>query len=180
MALVLLVANLVIWDSILLHTPAPVLYAPPGVPVATATVTASGAVAAAEANASGAEPGPPAGPHAPVSSWEHSAAAPSAIPSVIWQTYKTRHLLPAAAQEAVGSWMSLNPDLASRFYSDAEASDFMSRTLGAEVLAIYERFPLGVMRADFFRYAILLDQGGVYADVDAVCKVGVSPDRGCP
>ena len=55
----------------------------------------------------------------------------------------------------------------------------MSRTLGAEMLAIYHSFPLGVMRADFFRYAMLLDQGGIYADVDTACKVGGSHDWGC-
>ena len=55
----------------------------------------------------------------------------------------------------------------------------MSRTLGAEMLAIYHSFPLGVMRADFFRYAMLLDQGGIYADVDTACKVGGSHDWVC-
>ena len=126
--------------------------------------------AAAAATATAAGSGFTAASHAPTS-WEHSPA-PSAIPFILWQTYKTREL-PRPAQDAAASWTGLNPDLASRLYSDPEAAEFMNRTLGAEVLAIYEGFPLGVMRADFFRYAILLDQGGIYADVDTACKVGM-------
>ena len=171
-ALVLLVANLVIWDSIF-RTPVPVLYArPAGVAASAATTGAAVAVAAAAA----AEPGLTTVTHA-AASWGHSPA-PSVIPLVLWQTYKTRDL-PEPAQDAAASWTDLNRDLASRFYSDAEAADFMSRTLGAEMLAIYHSFPLGVMRADFFRYAMLLDQGGIYADVDTACKVGGSHDWGC-
>ena len=37
---------------------------------------------------------------------------------------------------------------------------------------IYSSFPIGVMKADFFRYAVLLAHGGVYADVDTACQVG--------
>ena len=103
----------------------------------------------------------------PALSWGFSEP-PSAIPFVLWQTYKTWEL-PKPAQDAAASWTGLNPDLASRIYSDPEASNFMLRTLGAEVLAIYEGFPLGVMRADFWRYSILWAQGGIYADIDTSC-----------
>jgi mannosyltransferase OCH1-like enzyme len=46
------------------------------------------------------------------------------------------------------------------------------RTFDPKVYDIYSSFPIGVMKADFFRYAVLLAHGGVYADVDTACQVG--------
>ena len=46
------------------------------------------------------------------------------------------------------------------------------RTFDPKVYAIYSTFPIGVMKADFFRYAVLLAHGGIYADVDTACQVG--------
>ena len=37
---------------------------------------------------------------------------------------------------------------------------------GEEVHAVYKSFPVPVMRADFWRYAILYAFGGIYADID--------------
>ena len=45
------------------------------------------------------------------------------------------------------------------------------RTLGPRAYAVYSSFPIGVMKADFFRYAVLLAHGGIYADVDTSCQV---------
>ncbi len=34
---------------------------------------------------------------------------------------------------------------------------------------MFRAYPLGVMRADFWRYAILFAHGGLYADMDCRC-----------
>jgi hypothetical protein len=53
--------------------------------------------------------------------------------------------------------------------NDTEAAAFISNFYGAEVAKLYEAYPLGVMRADFWRYAILYAHGGIYSDIDTQC-----------
>jgi alpha 1,6-mannosyltransferase len=53
--------------------------------------------------------------------------------------------------------------------NDTEASAFIRTFYGRAVAAIYDAFPVGVMRGDFWRYAILYAYGGIYADVDTEC-----------
>lgn len=38
-----------------------------------------------------------------------------------------------------------------------------------EVLEAYNAMPLPVLKADFFRYLILLARGGIYSDIDTMC-----------
>jgi hypothetical protein len=40
---------------------------------------------------------------------------------------------------------------------------------GDEVYNVYKSFPLNIMRADLWRYAILYFYGGLYADIDVDC-----------
>ncbi len=69
------------------------------------------------------------------------------------------------------TWKAQNPELEMRLQSDVEAAAFIHETLGASTLAMYRAFPLGVMRADFWHYAVLFARGGIYADVDTTCEV---------
>lgn len=47
-----------------------------------------------------------------------------------------------------------------------QAEELVAQTLDAESLRVYRSFPLAVMKADFWRYAVLYARGGLYADVD--------------
>ena len=42
----------------------------------------------------------------------------------------------------------------------------MNASFDNATVAAYRSFPLGVMRADMWRYAVLYDRGGLYADID--------------
>jgi alpha 1,6-mannosyltransferase len=53
--------------------------------------------------------------------------------------------------------------------NDTEAADFIAAFYSPEVAQLYAAYPLGVMRADFWRYAILYAYGGVYSDIDTEC-----------
>ena len=50
----------------------------------------------------------------------------------------------------------------------------MKASFDNETYTAYRSFPLGVMRADMWRYAVLYKRGGLYADVDVrwVSKTG--------
>jgi hypothetical protein len=53
-----------------------------------------------------------------------------------------------------------------RFYTDAEAGDFLSTHFPPAVREAFEALLPGAFKSDLFRYCVLLIYGGVYADVD--------------
>lgn len=76
------------------------------------------------------------------------------------------------------SWVELNPDWSTMFVSDDEIEAWLHRsfTSGEGVLEEMQALhgTLGVVRADLFRYLVLLLNGGVYTDTDTACVKPVS------
>ena len=91
------------------------------------------------------------------------------IPKQIWQTYKTASL-PVSAVPCVRSWKRRNPTWSYRFFDDGELDGYVRANGTAEEYAAFRQLPLGVMKADFWRYFVLLKEGGVYADIDTVAS----------
>ena len=105
----------------------------------------------------------------------------SSIPRIIWQTSRTRQLV----EEALGCrdlWLERARGWAYRLMDDEEAHEFTHDCYPGEVAATYDAFPLGVMRADFWRVLIVHHCGGLYADTDtaplAPPSSWVRPDDG--
>jgi hypothetical protein len=105
------------------------------------------------------------------------------IPIMLWQTYRTMDL-PAPAVVAQDTWFSINQGLHKKTYvfDDDDVRALARSFFGDAVAATVDSFPLGVMRADWWRYAVLYVHGGIYADVDTQCLrpikewlVGVHP-----
>ena len=46
------------------------------------------------------------------------------------------------------------------------ADTFMASSFDNDTVTAYRGFPLGVMRSDMWRYAVLYERDGLYADVD--------------
>lgn len=67
-----------------------------------------------------------------------------------------------------------------RFYTDADARRYISEHFPGPFLDAFDSLIHGAYRADFFRYLVLLREGGVYADVDVMLEstleTFVSPD----
>lgn len=53
---------------------------------------------------------------------------------------------------------------------DDEARQLLATHFSAAHVDAFDRFPIGVMRADFWRYCVMYRFGGVYADVDTICE----------
>lgn len=91
------------------------------------------------------------------------------FPAYIWQTWK---YTPAQGEftfrEEEASWSRLHPGFIHEVITDAVAANLIKLFYAAvpEVLEAYESLPLPVLKADFFRYLILLARGGVYSDID--------------
>lgn len=91
-----------------------------------------------------------------------------AIPQKIWQTYKTKDL-PAPARAAQLSWLRKNPRYKYALFDDQDIEEYIREKWDADTLAFYLALPLGVMKADLWRYLILATEGGIYSDIDSLC-----------
>lgn len=91
------------------------------------------------------------------------------IPKNIWHTYKSFEQLPTRSLPCINSWVSLNPGWGQQFYSDADILEFFQNFFAPEITDLLHSLPLGVMKADLWRYAMLWEFGGIYTDIDTVC-----------
>ena len=93
------------------------------------------------------------------------------FPAYIWQTWK---YTPAsgdfgeAFRPAEASWTELHPTFVHEVITDSVASHLIRHFYASipEIQEAYESLPEPVLKADFFRYLILLARGGIYTDID--------------
>jgi alpha 1,6-mannosyltransferase len=93
------------------------------------------------------------------------------FPAYIWQTWK---YTPASAdfgdefRQAEASWSEKHPGFIHEVITDQVAVHLMRHLYASvpEVLDAYNSLPLPILKADFFRYLILLARGGIYSDID--------------
>ncbi|KAF2647940.1 glycosyltransferase family 32 protein [Lophiostoma macrostomum CBS 122681] len=93
------------------------------------------------------------------------------FPAYIWQTWK---YTPAQGEfsedfrEAEASWTIHHPSFVHEVITDEVAVHLVRHLYASvpEILEAYNALPLPVLKADFFRYLILLARGGIYSDID--------------
>ncbi len=71
-------------------------------------------------------------------------------------------------KSSTDTWNNQNPGAAHRILSDFEAEDILKDlySLFPEIVEAYDALPKPILKADFFRYLILLAKGGIYTDID--------------
>lgn len=97
----------------------------------------------------------------------------SIIPKYVWQTYKTKDL-PAPALALRNGWVSMNPSYNVILYDDNDIETYIKQYWDRRMYAFYKVLPLGVMKADLWRYLVLTTHGGVYSDIDSKCLLPVN------
>ncbi|KAI1778932.1 glycosyltransferase family 32 protein [Hypoxylon cercidicola] len=91
------------------------------------------------------------------------------FPAYIWQTWK---YTPAHGEftyrDQEASWTMLHPGFVHEVITDQVAVHLLKLLYAPipEVLEAYNALPQPVLKADFFRYLILLARGGIYSDID--------------
>lgn len=95
----------------------------------------------------------------------------SRFPAYIWQTWKTAPgagAFEARLRPFEASWSGKNPGFVHEVITDEAAPHLINYLYGSvpEVVEAYDAMPLPVLKADFFRYLILLARGGIYSDID--------------
>ncbi|RDW66816.1 glycosyltransferase family 32 protein [Coleophoma crateriformis] len=93
------------------------------------------------------------------------------FPAYIWQTWK---YTPSSGEfgekfrPAEASWSEKHPGFVHEVITDQVAVHLLRHLYASvpEVLEAYTALPVPVLKADFFRYLILLARGGIYSDID--------------
>lgn len=67
----------------------------------------------------------------------------------------------------------MNPGWKCLLHDDTEISHFIDHEIGGNLAQLFHQLPLGVMKADVWRYAVLFKFGGIYADIDTTCTVAL-------
>ena len=96
----------------------------------------------------------------------------SGIPKSLWQTYISKQL-PSSVRRYQQSWLTNLPnDYRYNLFDDQDISDYIhSPRVKNEFPGIVECWnllPIGVMKADLWRYCILYFEGGIYTDIDTI------------
>ena len=73
---------------------------------------------------------------------------------------------PEEVAALVASQRAANPDLGHRLFDRAGAADFIERRLDARTARAFAECAVPAMQADFFRYCVLLADGGFWVDAD--------------
>ena len=94
------------------------------------------------------------------------------IPDILWQSWKTKDV-PKSVKTQADSWNISNPQLQKRFMDDTECASFILEHFGESVYELYLQLPQPIMRADFWRVAVVYVHGGYYSDLDITCKVKI-------
>jgi hypothetical protein len=92
------------------------------------------------------------------------------IPKIIWQTHESEYnSLPKHLLAISMTWRNLNPTWEYR-YVNAKEREKQVKELSSD---LYKLYPLAnnVNKSDLWRYAVTLEYGGVYADLDSICTM---------
>jgi len=94
------------------------------------------------------------------------------IPTNIWQTYKSK-ILPIQASTMRQTWVDKNPGWNMELYDDNDIDAYIQKSWDKDMYGFFQSLPLGVMKADLWRYLILTTHGGVYTDIDSICITSI-------
>lgn len=93
----------------------------------------------------------------------------SIIPNKLWQTWST-YDLPISLKNQSYSWYTSNPQLEKSLFNDNDCSKFIKEHFGEYIHKLYLALPQPIMRADFWRIAVVYIYGGYYSDLDITCN----------
>jgi mannosyltransferase OCH1-like enzyme len=93
------------------------------------------------------------------------------IPKIIWQTYECPYdELPEYVKDCIKTWIDQNPTWEYRYMDAKEREKFVLNNFDDEWHNIFTKLPYGVLKADVWRHMVMYIYGGVYSDIDTICK----------
>ena len=96
----------------------------------------------------------------------------SSIPKIIHQIYFSDKLMPAEMSDYINHLKLQNPGWEHRLYDEPAMADLIKSYYGGFVDRQYRRLnpAYGAALADFFRYAVLYKDGGLYLDIKSIAR----------
>jgi hypothetical protein len=102
------------------------------------------------------------------------------IPKIIYQTFKTNKVTDKIFY-GVQTWIQFNPDYSYEFYDDKRRDEYVKNFnceglnfTNKQLNEAYDSILPQAGKSDIWRYLILYEKGGVYTDIDTVCKYPLS------
>lgn len=96
------------------------------------------------------------------------------IPKIIWQTHKfDAGSIPDPFIKCNSTWIDKNLGWEYRYIKNSELEYFVKDNFGKEWCELFISCPLEIMRVDIWKYMCLYKEGGVYADMDTICKTPI-------
>lgn len=96
------------------------------------------------------------------------------FPKIIFQTWKSKKLMPDNMTYWHNSWINYNKDFNMILWDDDDNRAFIEKYY-PWFLDIYDNYPETIMRVDAVRYFFLYTYGGIYADLDFECLKSLNP-----
>ena len=95
------------------------------------------------------------------------------IPKIIHQTFPARRDMPDVFVDNARKLQMMNPGWQYRLYEDADCARFIRNNYDEATVRLFQAIhpDYGAARADFFRYLLLYQLGGVYLDIKSGCSV---------
>lgn len=91
------------------------------------------------------------------------------IPRIIHQTYKSFESLPPHWKEVPESWKRHNQGWTYMFWSDKACRELVKKHFPS-FLQVFDSYEYPIQRADAIRPMIMYVYGGIYCDMDMLCK----------
>ncbi|KAJ5811151.1 hypothetical protein N7447_010667 [Penicillium robsamsonii] len=108
---------------------------------------------------------------------EHPSPAPIyTLPDKVWHSAKFDNIS-ENQREWTGSWTKKNPTFRSELLTDRSAEAFVRTQYyktRPDIVEVYEALTIPILRADLFRYLVVLAEGGIWGDLDTSCEKEVS------
>ena len=89
------------------------------------------------------------------------------IPLNIWQTHVSNDL-PQSSYDNVNKLITLNPEFKYQFFDNEDMRKYIENNFDNNVLRAYDKINPGAGKADIWRLAIILKEGGIYIDLDKI------------
>lgn len=93
------------------------------------------------------------------------------ISPIVYQTWENQYFGKTHSKELI-KFRAKNPDLSFKIYDNQTRNEYMKNFWGDhKIYKIFEKSIFGPMKADIFRYCILLERGGYYFDISKGCNI---------
>lgn len=92
------------------------------------------------------------------------------IPKKIYQSWKTKNL-PEKMQKIVEKTKQMNPEYEYELWDDTDCYNFILQNFGQNYADAFDVLIPGAFKCDFWRYAVLYVNGGIYMDLDMTPEV---------